>query len=1054
MGTDGGVVALYGFRYQMLRAIERLLELHRCDRGGDWSVEIEHATHDSVDYAEHRAGRVDRVVQVKASRPGAGTSLWAPEMQNILDGLAVAFPTAGQVVVESNRNGGWKNIDKALQDQGSTAQPRRVAWHDTRDLAAVEADVLGQISALRMADGMPSTPEVAEMLACLLEARLWQTATLDAVTQPTGRRELTSRDIESLLAMPDRDLAQTLGQASWCTRWHLPNGRWIARESAFSFLSHHLSVEEMAKHRVSAAVLTGFGGLGKSMCAASYATMNAGQYAMVIWLTAATPERLVADAKELLSHRHGADTVATWDEADTRSALVDWLESTPRSWLLVLDDADHADTIRDWIPARGYGHALITSRDAAWPADHAPSFELDTLTDPEMRALITQRLGSTTITENDLQHLTTLTDRWALAVDMVLAWLGRTNRRLDQLSDYEPHHARERLLEKTDLLPAGYPTPVLHVILDSITALQTDNPDAYRLLQAVVALGATAVPTRLVAGNLANPDAGQDEVFACDDLIVDVRRRSLIQPASLEDVRLGIYRHRVDIHALIADMISALDPIDQDRWLELLRRLSTLVGACSEEQDIPLGLSLAPLIMAVDHAVETGSAADVHYLTLLGNTANLWAATGNYPVAIYRLLRERKTALRIAEETGDPENIFEWFAAVAGASLVAFLTRIDRHEPAIMMAEEVAPELHHFIGQVKPEALARAVDNIVGPMEVVRHDHLKARAAAVIHTLESTGLEAPPSPGRALEQALARDDFVTAVSIVDVVLPSTTRPLDRIELLARRAEALAVTDPGDSDNTLREAMGIAVTHHIDPFRIPSLALNTLHRRIIHILDQPITTDPDLLQTYRGWFDILADLIPQPPRALEQGKLAVARLWRDLIHDWKQHSSAAQELTQRLHDARDSDASPEELIGLHTIAYRTLLLHDRLHFPAAITINNLAYKKHAIVLEIDPRDARVLDQARRKPGSQELTGTRYGVQALINFNGLGLQLCLFPEDPFHDATEPMQVFAMSSGHKLPTHPTGPIEADYLGTLAGMRADPVTRQMYERHTTGLS
>ena len=63
--TDGGGIALSGFRYQMLRALEEILLLHRDNPGGDWAVEVEHSTNDKVDYAVHENGQISGSSQLR-----------------------------------------------------------------------------------------------------------------------------------------------------------------------------------------------------------------------------------------------------------------------------------------------------------------------------------------------------------------------------------------------------------------------------------------------------------------------------------------------------------------------------------------------------------------------------------------------------------------------------------------------------------------------------------------------------------------------------------------------------------------------------------------------------------------------------------------------------------------------------------------------------------------------------------------------------------------------------------------------------------------------------
>lgn len=111
--ANGGVAALTGFRYQMLRAMEEILTLHQNDPGGDWAVEVEHATDEKVDYAVYRDGQLVRTVQVKASMPCSSTRLHLGGTGGVaktLTDLAQSSQAASEVVLISNRPGPWDDI--------------------------------------------------------------------------------------------------------------------------------------------------------------------------------------------------------------------------------------------------------------------------------------------------------------------------------------------------------------------------------------------------------------------------------------------------------------------------------------------------------------------------------------------------------------------------------------------------------------------------------------------------------------------------------------------------------------------------------------------------------------------------------------------------------------------------------------------------------------------------------------------------------------------------------------------------------------------------------
>ncbi|WP_334139035.1 hypothetical protein [Corynebacterium variabile] len=1016
----GGVAALYGFRYQMLRVMERVLDLHHDDRAGDWAIEVEHATHDSVDYAEYRHGSLVRVVQVKASQPGVSTRLSEPEARNILTGLARSFPAAPEVALEANRQGSWDLIKKWLAKQGSAVGPSLTAWHDSRSMSQAEADILRRIAEARRRDGLPSAPEVQRALAALLEAHLWQLAARDVAARASGRRLFSSPDIEGILGVPDQRLAEALGMVSWSTRWHLPDVRWIQRGDAMSFLELQLAPRDIGSGRVARAVLTGFGGLGKSTCAAAFASAHRNRYAMVIWFEASSSALLEAEVKDLLQHRFGSEKVAAWNGEETRTAFVEWLETTPRTWLLVLDAASDATSLARWIPTRGFGHVLITSRDSAWPTAHAPSFEVGGLTSRELRALVRERLGVIDPAPEDLNRLAGLTDSWALAVDMVLSWLTSTGRSLAQLGDYEHSEVALTLLERPNLLPPGYPAPALTVIVDAVAALQETDLPAWRLLQSVVALGGRAVPTALIAGDLAHPSRPVPDVdiLACDGQILELRRRSLVQPGSLADPRLGKYRHRLDVHGLISDIVTLLAPPSDQEWLALVERLNAVVSEHSEAQHIGLVLSMTPVIEAVDSAMLSGRAADVSYLTLLGNTANVWRVAGAPKAAAARLILERVAAEQLAADNPGAAPDIEWFWLLATAHLASVLMEMGDADGAVDMAEEFSDALPRLVDRVKEDAVGRAMETVVDVMSAVRHVHLADRATKVLDRLGRVGVPTHLSPARAVEGALRDEDYARAAQLATEALGTTPRPVERIELLVRLAEALAASDVRRSDALIGEAVVCAKEEGLDPSRLDGLVVNVLHQRLAHMLGQSLWMDEPSLRRFRGWFDVLDLLGGGAGDPLLSAKLAVAQTWRAITVDVSTAEHWSRVLSFALAEAARGRPPEDELVGLQWMVWQTQLTCDALGVADVVEATAMVRAGgHHVIIELDTAGFTAVVAAIGAHGweaTRDVEARRRGVFGFIRVATVGVIVNLMNDDPFERISGAAEVHLVPPG----------------------------------------
>jgi predicted ATPase len=107
-------------------------------------------------------------------------------------------------------------------------------------------------------------------------------------------------------------------------------------------------------------VLSGLGGLGKSQIALEYIYRFRNEYEAIFWIRADNVAELQGDflgAAKLLK-------LVTNEVANAEAAAMlvrQWL-GTRRNWLLVFDNADDPDLLRDYLPENEFGHVIVTSR--------------------------------------------------------------------------------------------------------------------------------------------------------------------------------------------------------------------------------------------------------------------------------------------------------------------------------------------------------------------------------------------------------------------------------------------------------------------------------------------------------------------------------------------------------------------------------------------------------------------------------------------------------------------------------------------------------------------
>ena len=116
---------------------------------------------------------------------------------------------------------------------------------------------------------------------------------------------------------------------------------------------------ESGGSRVLAQTIIGLGGVGKTTVAAAFAHRYASAADIVWWVQADLPSTLVDDLIKL-ADRVGIPPLD--NRPDRARLLIEFLGGTDRHLLLVFDNVHEDASIIPWIPNRGHGVVLVTSR--------------------------------------------------------------------------------------------------------------------------------------------------------------------------------------------------------------------------------------------------------------------------------------------------------------------------------------------------------------------------------------------------------------------------------------------------------------------------------------------------------------------------------------------------------------------------------------------------------------------------------------------------------------------------------------------------------------------
>ncbi|MGH9845917.1 MAG: hypothetical protein ACREEM_45005 [Blastocatellia bacterium] len=104
--------------------------------------------------------------------------------------------------------------------------------------------------------------------------------------------------------------------------------------------------------------------MGKTQTAIEYAYRHAAEYDAVWWIRAENNVSLAADYAALAQDL-GLPEREAREQTVVVAAVRRWLNAHTR-WLLVFDNAERPEELREFLPRSASGHVLITSRNSHW----------------------------------------------------------------------------------------------------------------------------------------------------------------------------------------------------------------------------------------------------------------------------------------------------------------------------------------------------------------------------------------------------------------------------------------------------------------------------------------------------------------------------------------------------------------------------------------------------------------------------------------------------------------------------------------------------------------
>ena len=237
----------------------------------------------------------------------------------------------------------------------SLAQPR---WTTEYDRSIPKSPRIDQLNPLNLADLTASLPLSGELTSVKRPHSIHVAGYSTQVAQRNSERLLGSKEV----SLPCFALGQTRNQ------------HFLGRESIMDLIDEHLlpitPSNDAGIYQTRHFCICGMGGMGKTDIAIEYAYTRKSKFDAIIWLQAAGLSQLATDFARITRHL-GLETAQQAKDLDSSTEIAKaWLTSTEAihddydpNFLLIFDNADDLDVLQNYVPYRGNGAVLITSRD-------------------------------------------------------------------------------------------------------------------------------------------------------------------------------------------------------------------------------------------------------------------------------------------------------------------------------------------------------------------------------------------------------------------------------------------------------------------------------------------------------------------------------------------------------------------------------------------------------------------------------------------------------------------------------------------------------------------
>ncbi len=477
--------------------------------------------------------------------------------------------------------------------------------------------------------------------------------------------------------MPPRDISAQEKEAKPSGIWNVPylrNPHFTGRDELLSQLEQQLSSENHNDPTARRTSLTqpraikGLGGIGKTQIAIEYAyrSRDLDRYTHTFWTNAATKEALLTSFIELAALL--PPDFSAKDEPD-QSKLVEatkrWLEQCQQCWLLIFDNADDISLIRNYLPQRGNGCILLTTRADA-VGSLATSIEVETMGFIEGTHLLLRRAQrfeqASDEAINQAGNIVVALDHFPLALDQAGAYIEETGCSfVSYLEIYQ--ESRQVLLAQRGIPATEYPHSVATTWSLSFQKIQQANPAATELLRLCAFLAPDRIPEDLIKeGHVYWPPLLQQaaaQSFTFNQMMAELLKFSLVKRLTEGQ---SFSMHRL-VQAIQMDRI---EPESQHQWAESVIRAVNKIFP-----ENPKDVTTWPQCVRYLDQAQVCNTLIEHYTLLLSEGTDLLNRAGfyldkhaSYPLAepLYRqalVIREQQLQSQLSDTALSLNNLAE-----------------------------------------------------------------------------------------------------------------------------------------------------------------------------------------------------------------------------------------------------------------------------------------------------------------------------------------------------------------------------------------------------------